>query len=128
VRINAQLIDASNGQHLWAERYDGKMGDIFTLQDGINRRIVSALALKLTTGEQKALADKGTDNPLAYEEYLKGWENYRRHTNESFASAKVHLEKALELDPEFARAYAALAVLYWEAVQLPGLKPRSGAD
>jgi adenylate cyclase len=126
LRINAQLIDASNGQHLWAERYDGRMGDIFTLQDGITRKIVSALALKLTASEQKALADKGTDNPLAYEEYLKGWENYRQHTNESFARAKVYLEKAVELDPEFARAYAALAVLYFKAVQTAGLKQGLG--
>jgi adenylate cyclase len=126
VRINAQLLDASNGQHLWAERYDGRMGDIFTLQGGITRKIVSALALKLTVSEQKALADKGTDNPLAYEEYLKGWENYRQHTNESFARAKIYLEKAVELDPEFARAYAALAVLYFKAVQTPGLKQGLG--
>jgi TolB-like protein len=60
VRINAQLIDASNGQHLWAERYDGKMDDIFALQDKITRKIISALTLKLTAGEQKALTDRGT--------------------------------------------------------------------
>ncbi len=121
LRINAQLVEASTGQHLWADRYEGGVNDIFTLQDGIIRKIVSALALKLTASEQKALADKGTDNPLAYEEYLKGWENYRRFTSESFARAKIHLEKAVELDPEFARAYGALAILHWKALTTSGL-------
>jgi adenylate cyclase len=59
VRINAQLIDASNGHHLWADRYDGDMCDIFALQDKITRKIISALALKLTASEQKALTDRG---------------------------------------------------------------------
>jgi hypothetical protein len=67
------------------------------------------------------LADKGTNNPLAYEQYLKGWENSRQYTNESFARAKFHLEKAIELDPEFSRAYAALAILYWRASTTVGL-------
>jgi adenylate cyclase len=122
VRINAQLVDASTGQHLWAERYEGRANDIFAVQDGITRKIVTALALKLTASEQEALADKGTDNPLAYDQYIKGWENYRQYTNESFARARFHLEKAIELDPEFSRAYAALAVLYWKAVQTVGFK------
>ena len=128
IRINAQLIDASNGQHLWAERYDGKSDDVFALQDKVTRKIISALALKLTAGEQKALADKGTDNLQAYDEFLKGWQGYRLLTKEGFAEAKIHLEKAVELDPEFARAYAALAVLYWKAIQMaaPGLRQGLG--
>ena len=126
VRINAQLIDASNGQHLWAERYDGKMDDVFALQDKITRKIISALALKLTAGEQKALTDKGTDNLQAYDEFLKGWQGYRLLTSAGFAEAKIHLEKAVELDPEFARAYAALAVLYWKAIQYATPELRQG--
>jgi TolB-like protein len=122
VRINAQLVETSTGQHLWAERYEGKMDDIFTFQDGITRNIVSALALKLTAREQEALADKGTDNLLAYDHYLKGWENYRQQTDESFARAKFHLEKAIELDPEFSRAYTALAIMYWRAVETTGFR------
>jgi len=128
MRINAQLIDASNGQHLWAERYDGKFDDVFALQDKITRKIISALALKLTASEEKAVADKGTDNLQAYDEFLKGWQGYRLLTKEGFAEAKIHLEKAVELDPEFARAYAALAVLYWKAIQMaaPGLRQGLG--
>jgi len=126
VRINAQLIDASNGQHLWAERYDGDMSDIFALQDKITSKIISALALKLTKAEQDTLIDKGTNNIQAYDEFLKGWQGYRLLTKEGFAAAKVHLEKAVELDPEFARAYAALAILYWKAIQYAAPELRQG--
>ena len=126
VRINAQLIDASNGQHLWAERYDGDMSDIFALQDKITRKIISALALKLSKFEQDSLIDKGTDNIQAYDEFLKGWQGYRLLTKEGFAKAKIHLEKAVELDPEFARAYAALAILYWKAIQYAAPELRQG--
>jgi tetratricopeptide (TPR) repeat protein len=128
VRINAQLVETSTGQHLWAERYEGKMNDIFALQDGITQNIVSALALKLTASEQEALADKGTDNLLAYDHYLKGWESYRQQTDESFARAKFHLEKAVELDPEFSRAYAALAIMYWRAIEIAAFRQVLGLN
>jgi TolB-like protein/class 3 adenylate cyclase len=126
VRINAQLIDASSGHHLWADRYDGDMSDIFALQDQISRKILSALALKLTVSQQKALADKGTDDIQAYDSFLKGWQGYRLLTKAGFAEAKLHLEKAVELDPEFSRAYAALAALYWKAVQTASPELREG--
>ena len=126
VRINAQLIDASKDQHLWAERYDGRMDDVFVLQDKITHKIISALALKLTATEEKAVTDKGTDNLLAYDAFLKGWQGYRLLTEAGFAQAKIHLEKAVELDPEFTRAYAALAVLYQKAVQLAAPELRQG--
>jgi len=104
------------------------MDDIFALQDKITHKIISALALRLTASEQKALTDKGTDNLQAYDEFLKGWQGYRLLTKEGFAEAKIHLEKAVEIDPEFARAYAALAVLYQKAVQMaaPGLRQGLG--
>jgi len=126
VRINAQLIDATSGHHLWADRYDGDMSDIFTLQDKITRKIISALALKLTSSEQKAITDKGTNNLQAYDEYLKGWQGYRLLTKAGFAEAKIRLEKAVELDPGFARAYAALAVLYWKATHFAAPEHRQG--
>lgn len=126
VRINAQLIDAPSGHHLWAERYDGNMSDIFALQDTITRKIISALAIKLTANEEKAVVDRGTDNLQAYDSFLKGWQGYRLMTKEGFAEAKIHLEKAVELDPEFTRAYAALAVLYWKAVQTASPELREG--
>ena len=70
MRINAQLIDAATGHHLWAERYDGDMSDIFALGDNITRKIAASLAVKLTADEQDRLAQKDTDNIEAYEAYL----------------------------------------------------------
>ncbi|MBE9533458.1 MAG: tetratricopeptide repeat protein, partial [Proteobacteria bacterium] len=72
VRINAQLIDATTGGHLWAERYDDKLSDVFSLQDKITRKIVAALAMKLTAGEEAHLAHKETNNIAAYDSFLQG--------------------------------------------------------
>jgi TolB-like protein/class 3 adenylate cyclase/Flp pilus assembly protein TadD len=115
VRINAQLIDATTGHHLWAKRYDGHLGDVFALQDRITQKIVSALAVKLKEGEQEGLARKGTDNIKAYDAFLKGWGHYRRLTPEDFAKAIPYFEKAIELDTNYGRAHAALASVYWES-------------
>jgi len=113
IRVNAQLIDAMTGNHLWAERYDSKMGEIFALQDQITQRIVSALALKLATGEKELVVQRGTDNVVAYDEFLRGWAHYLRFTPEDFAKSSASFKKAIELDPNYGRAYAALALLYW---------------
>ena len=114
VRINAQLIDAATGGHLWAERYDGTLDDVFALQDRITRKIVEALALHLTADEEQRLAARGTDNPAAYDSFLKGWDHYVERTPEGFAKAIPHFEQALALDPIYGRAHAALASIYWE--------------
>ncbi len=117
VRINAQLIDATTGGHLWAERYDGKMDDVFALQDRITRKIVGALAVKLTAGEKKQVARKETDSAEAYDAFLKGLAHYWRDTREDFVQAVPYLEKAVELDPNYSRAYAALAAVYWRSAR-----------
>jgi adenylate cyclase len=111
IRISAQLIDAITGHHLWAERYDGKMRDVFALQDRITAKIITALAVKLTP-EEKA-AQGGTENVAAYDEFLKGWEKYLRFTSDDFAKAIQHFKNAVELDPKYGRAYAALALTYF---------------
>jgi len=113
VRINAQLIDATTGGHLWAERYDGKLGDIFALQDKVTQKIVAALAVKLTPGEEEQITRKGTDNIAAYDAFLQGWQHYRRITRDDLAKAVTYLKKAIELDPNYGRAHAALAGAYW---------------
>jgi adenylate cyclase len=115
VRINAQLIDALKGHHLWAERYDGKMQDIFALQDKITQKIVSALSVKLTGSEKELIAKKGTDNVAAYDAFLRGRGHYLRLTPEDFIQAEASLKKAVELDPSYGRAYAALSAVYWDA-------------
>jgi TolB-like protein/class 3 adenylate cyclase len=118
VRINAQLIDSTSGHHLWAERYDGNMGDVFTLQDEITRKIVTALAVKLTVSEKEKVAIKGTKNIAAYDTFLKGWEHYLRETPDDFAKAISYFKKAIELDPNYGRAYAALAMISWRSADL----------
>jgi len=115
VRINAQLIDATTGGHLWAERYDGEMGDVLALQDRITGKIVAALAVKLTAGEQEQVARKYTDNVAAYDAFLRGREHYVRRTPDDFAEAVRYLKKAVELDPNYGRAYAMLALTYWSS-------------
>ena len=117
VRVNAQLIDATTGHHLWAERYDGKIGDVFTLQDKITRKIVSALAVTLTVGEQEKVVKMETDNIAAYEAFLKGWQHYRRWTRKDWNKAVVYFKKAIQLDPKYGRAYAALGTLYFWSIR-----------
>jgi TolB-like protein/Flp pilus assembly protein TadD len=113
VRINAQLIDATTGHHLWAERYDAVMDNILTLQDKITSKIVSALALKLTAAEQEHTKGKETDNVEAFDAFLKGWEHYQRFTPEDFSRAISLFKTAIDLDPKYGRAYAALALTFW---------------
>jgi len=113
VRINAQLIDATTGGHLWAERYDGSLDDVFGLQDKVTREVVAALAVTLTPVEQAEEAQLETDSAEAYDAFLRGWSYYRRSTSGGYAKAIPHFEKAIELDPDYSRAYAALAAIYW---------------
>lgn len=114
VRINAQLIDATTGGHLWAERYDGALADVFTLQDKVTANIVSALKVKLTAQEQAVAAGRDTPNVAAYDTFLRGWEHLLRKTPADAAKAVEFFEQAVELDPNFSRAYAALAQTYWD--------------
>jgi TolB-like protein/Tfp pilus assembly protein PilF len=117
VRINAQLIDAKSGTHLWAERYDDEMDDIFTLQDRITNKIVTALAVKLTPNEKDLISRKGTDCIEAYDAFLKGEGHFLRWTREDTRKAVPYLKEAIELDPNYGRAYATLGLLYWNAPQ-----------
>ena len=114
VRINAQLIDATTGGHVWAERYDEPLADVFTLQDKVIRRIVSALEVKLTSQEQAATAGRGTENADAYDAFLKGWSHLLKKTAVDAIEAIAFFEQALELDPDYYDADAALAQTYWD--------------
>jgi len=113
VRINAQLIDGISGAHVWAERYDGTLANIFALQDKVTSEIVAQLQITLTPDQQKRQDRKDTDNPDAHDAYLRGWQLYRRYTPEDFAKAIPHLKRAVELDPDYGQAWAALASIYW---------------
>jgi adenylate cyclase len=112
VRITAQLIDATQDHHLWTERYDRPLKDIFALQDEIVQKIVTTLKLQLTLLEQGLLMRKTTDNLEAYDYYLRGWEYFGRLTKEWNAQARQMFEKAIELDPQYAEAYQSLGWTY----------------
>jgi adenylate cyclase len=115
VRINVQLVDGSNGSQQWAERYDGVYADIFALQDRVTKAVVEALALQLTGSEQTALGRRDTTVPAAYEAFLRGWEHYQKTTPEDYKKAIPHFERATELDPDYGRAHAALAMVYFRS-------------
>jgi TolB-like protein/class 3 adenylate cyclase/tetratricopeptide (TPR) repeat protein len=117
VRINAQLIDATTGGHLWAERYDGTLDDIFDLQDKVTEQIVAALKVNLTGEERTEQTRHATENSEAHDAYLQGWAHYKLGTVDELAEALPFLEEAVRLDPDYAQAHAALAALFWEVFQ-----------
>jgi len=113
VRITAQLIDGGTGGHIWAERYDRDLSDIFALQDEISAAIVKALKLKLLPEEKKAIEQRGTDNVEAYNLYLMARQSYAtgHEADDRLAEAIVRLcSRATEIDPSYARAWALLAL------------------
>src|SRR5216684_2137129 len=113
VRITVQLADATTGEELWAERYDRPLRDIFVLQDEIVRRIVTTLNLQLTLAQRGFLIPRTTDNLEAYDDVLRGVEYFLSYTKDGNAKARQMYEKAVQLDPKYARAHALLAQNYF---------------
>jgi adenylate cyclase len=116
MRITAQLVDALNGHHLWAKRYDRDLSEIFAVQDELTKEIITAMQVKLTQGEQARAAAKGTNNLEAYLKCLQANEYYHRGTIESYALGKQLAEEAIALDPEYAWAYYLLGRAHQQAV------------
>ena len=114
VRITAQLIDAATGGHLWAERYDRDLTDLFAVQDDVTRRIVEALKVTLGPAEKTRIADSGTRNIDAYDCFLRGREFLLGETKnrDKFEQSIRFFMRALELDPNYSRAYAGLGWAY----------------
>jgi len=112
VRINAQLIDATTGGHIWAERYDRDLEDIFAVQDEVTRTIVAALRVKLTPAEAARLAKRGKIDPEAYDLLLRANQNIRQFRPEALTEARTMLARALEIDPGLAVAYAGLSLIH----------------
>ncbi len=112
VRITAQLIDCADGGHLWAERYDRDLTDIFAVQDEVTSEIVDSLAIKLTPGDAKRLKTAGTDNVEAYELFLRGRTLLYLFTAEDNSKSRAVLEASRAIDPRFAPAAAALCHAY----------------
>ncbi|MFQ5937416.1 MAG: tetratricopeptide repeat protein [Acidiferrobacterales bacterium] len=112
VRINAQLIDATTGQHVWAERYNRETQDLFEIQDEIIETIVATLAHKVDAVEAERGLRKRRHNVDAYDCYLKGREIFFGRTKETNVASRELMEKAIELDPKYARAYGFLAWIH----------------
>jgi len=114
VRITAQLIDAANGGHVWAERYDRDLSDIFAVQDEISKAIVTALRLRLAPEEKRAIEKRGTTNPDAYKFVLMA-RSYINHSSAENAPIIQRLyERAVQIDPDYAMAWSKLARLKME--------------
>ena len=113
VLITAQLVDALTGHHVWAERYNRPLHDLFALQEEVRRKIVVSLALKLTDEEQEWWERTYTRNPEAYDYLLRGSEYQWHFTKEAFVQARQMYKKAIELDPTYALAYAWLGWTYF---------------
>jgi adenylate cyclase len=112
LRITVQLIDARNGYHLWSERFDRGLNDIFAVQDEIARRVINALGLSLTQREERTFIKRSTTNVEAYEFYLRGRKLFQEWTRESIGLARELFQRATELDPNFAAAWAGLATAH----------------
>lgn len=112
IRINAQLIDATTGGHIWADRFDGTMADVFSLQDDVNGKIVTALEVNLSMDDRRRLEKVETSSPDAYDMLLRGFEQYQFFTREGNIEARDLFKKAIEFDDGYARAYANVALTY----------------
>ncbi len=111
LRITAQLVNVADGYHLWSERYDREMEDIFAIQDEISQAIVKALRVILSEGEKKQIEKARAVNVQAYDYYLRG-RQYHQLRRKSLEYARQMFNKAIEIDPEYARAYAGVADCY----------------
>jgi non-specific serine/threonine protein kinase len=123
LRITAQLILAQTGHSVWAERYDRELKDVFEVQDEIARSISQALRIKLSPQEEIAIARKQTENPQAYDYYLRGRQFFHQFRRKGFDFARQMFARAIVIDPHYARAYAGVAdccsflYMYWDSVE-----------
>src|SRR6266480_6196678 len=109
VRVTGQLVNCKDGGHLWAERFDRDLTDIFAIQDEITQAIVEQLKIKLPLQEKQSIEQAPTDNVEAYTYYLRGRQFLHRHSKSYYDLARRMFTKAVELDPRYARAYAGIA-------------------
>jgi TolB-like protein len=127
VRITVQLIRASDSSHLWSQTYDRQLNDVFKVQDEIARAVVAALQVQLLPAEQERLAASPTVNAEAYDAYLKGLYHWYRLTREDLDTAEHFFELALAKDPDYARAYAGIGLLWMGRQQMGLVSPAEAA-
>ena len=109
IRVSAQLVSVVNGLQLWSERYDREIEDVFAIQDEIAQNIVKALRVVLSEDEKKAIEKVSTENVHAYDYYLRGRTYFHQHRRTSMEFARKMFTRAIEVDPNYARAYAGIA-------------------
>lgn len=112
VRITIQLTDASDGKHVWAERYDRELRDVFAIQDEVIGEIITAMSLRLTPEEERRITKHETENLAAFDLFMRGRQQESIFTKESFVEAQQHYEQAVALDPNYAEAWARLAQIH----------------
>ena len=123
VRVVAQLIDAETDRHLWAETYDRQLTDVFAIQTDVALHIASALKAELSHDEKTRLYKEPTADLQAYQLYLQGRHCYLRYTEEGSRKGLEYFEQAIAQDPDYALAYAALAMAYTELGETGALRP-----
>lgn len=128
VRVTVQLVSVKDGKPIWGDRFDETWTDIFALQDRVSERAVRALTLQLTVEERQRLTKRYTDNAAAYELYLRGRYFWNKRTDESLLKGIGYFEKAIEVDPGYALAYAALAESYVLLPWYGGRPPREAFE
>jgi adenylate cyclase len=123
VRIIVQLIDARHGDHLWSERFDRELEDIFAIQDEIAHSVITGLGLSLTSREERRLLTSSTENVQAYEFYLRGRKLFQKWTRQNIELARQMFEQAIKLDADFANAWAGLATAHVYLFSWRGCEP-----
>lgn len=114
LRIDVRLVDTLNDVQTWSETYDGDITGVFAFQDELREKIVHLLSVEMTGFERDYAGFQETHKHSAYEAFLEGWAAFRRDTPEDYTKALIHFERALQEDPAYGRAFAALAAIYWE--------------
>ena len=112
IRITIQLVNAADGKHVWAERYDRELRDVFAIQDEVIGKIITALSLNLTPEEVKHVVKRGTENLEAYDLYMRGRQQESFFTREGHIEAQRYYEQAVDLDPDYAEVLAHLAQIH----------------
>ncbi len=112
IRITIQLVNSLDGKHVWAERYDRELRDVFAIQDEVIGKIITALSLKLTAEEVKQVVKRGTENLTAYDLYMRGRQQESFFSKDTNVEAQQYYEQAVALDPNYAEAYAHLAQIH----------------